>query len=542
MDPAGTALARLMTEADPRALLVVFVLALGVTAIARRYALSAPLLLVVVGLAMSFVPGIPVVPLDPDLVLFLVLPPLLYSAALESSTLRLRENMKRISQLAIGLVVFSTAVVGIAAWLLVPDLPLASALVLGAVVAPPDAVAAASIGRRLGLQRRLMTILEGESLLNDATALTLFRVLLAVAIATTTVGTGVTIAEGLGEFALAAVGGVALGAGLGWLLHRIRMRLHDGVLESSVGLLVPFAIYLLAEELHTSGVLAVVVAGLYLGHKATEAGYATRLQDQAVWKALDTLLEALVFALIGLQLRVVVDGLGEDAGRILGVSLALLVVTILARFVWVFPTIYLPRVLPKVRRAGPALPWRGPFVISWAGMRGVVTLAAAFAIPVGDEMTPGMPGRNVVVFAAFVITVGTLLLQGLTLPTLIRRLHVQDKGGQRDVLDEAAVKQAAAEAALARLDDLSDDSTPQHVTEQLRTWAQHRSNGAWERLGRSDEEIGESPSVAFTRLRREMLTAERDTFVRFRDMGRIDEGVLRDMLRELDYEEAMLDR
>ena len=153
-----------------------------------------------------------------------------------------------------------------------------------------------------------------------------------------------------------------------------------------------------------------------------------------------------------------------------------------------------------------------------------------------------MPGRNVVVFVAFVITVGTLLLQGLTLPTLIRRLHVQDKGGQRDVLDEAAVKQAAAEAALARLDDLADDSTPQHVTEQLRTWAQHRSNGAWERLGRSDEEIGESPSVAFTRLRREMLTAERDTFVRFRDMGRIDEGVLRDMLRELDYEEAMLDR
>ncbi|WP_433037575.1 Na+/H+ antiporter [Actinomycetospora sp. CA-053990] len=542
MDPAGTAPARLMTEADPRALLVVFVIALGVTAIARRYALSAPLLLVVVGLAMSFVPGIPVVPLDPDLVLFLVLPPLLYSAALESSTLRLRENMKRISQLAIGLVVFSTAVVGIAAWLLVPDLPLASALVLGAVVAPPDAVAAASIGRRLGLQRRLMTILEGESLLNDATALTLFRVMLAVAIATTTVGTGVTILEGLGEFALAAVGGVALGAGLGWVLHRIRMRLHDGVLESSVGLLVPFAIYLLAEELHTSGVLAVVVAGLYLGHKATEAGYATRLQDQAVWKALDTLLEALVFALIGLQLRVVVDGLGEDAGRILGVSLALLVVTILARFVWVFPTIYLPRVLPKVRRAGPALPWRGPFVISWAGMRGVVTLAAAFAIPVGDEMTPGMPGRNVVVFVAFVITVGTLLLQGLTLPTLIRRLHVQDKGGQRDVLDEAAVKQAAAEAALSRLDDLSDDSTPQHVTEQLRTWAQHRSNGAWERLGRSDEEIGESPSVAFTRLRREMLTAERDTFVRFRDMGRIDEGVLREMLRELDYEEAMLDR
>jgi CPA1 family monovalent cation:H+ antiporter len=531
-----------VTEADPRALLVVFVVALGVTAVARRFSVSAPLLLVVVGLGISFVPGVPTVPLDPDLVLFLVLPPLLYSAALESSTLRLRENLKRISQLAVGLVVFTTAVVGVAAWLLVPELPLASALVLGAVVAPPDAVAAASIGRRLGLQRRIMTILEGESLLNDATALTLFRVLLAAALATTTVSTGTTVLEGLGEFALAAVGGVAFGAAAGWLLHRVRMRLHDGVLESSVGLLVPFVIYLLAEEVHTSGVLAVVVAGLYLGHKSTEAGYATRLQDQAVWKALDTLLEALVFALIGLQLRVVVDGLGQDAGRILLVSLALLVVTILARFVFVFPMIYAPRLLPAVRRRSPALPWRGPFVISWAGMRGVVTLAAAFAIPVGEPGSPGMPGRDVVLFAAFVITVGTLLVQGLTLPMLIERLHLRDKGAQRDVLDEAAVKQAAAEAAMSRLDELADDGTPQHVTEQLRTWAQHRSNGAWERLGRSDDEIGEAPSVAFTRLRREMLGAERDTFVRFRDMGRIDEGILRDMLRELDYEEAMLDR
>ena len=530
-----------MTDTDPRILLAVFVVALGVTAVARRYGLSAPLLLVVVGLAASYVPGVPVVPLEPDLVLFLVLPPLLYSAALQSSTLRLRENLKRISQLAVGLVLFTTAVVGMAAWLLVPELPLASALVLGAVVAPPDAVAAASIGRRLGLPRRIMTILEGESLLNDATALTLFRVLLAAAVATT-VGTGTTILTGLEEFALAAVGGVLIGAAAGWLLHRVRLRLADGPLESSVGLLVPFAIYLLAEELHTSGVLAVVIAGLYLGHKADEAGYATRLQEQAVWKALDTLLEALVFALIGLQLRVVVGGLGEDATRILLVSLALLGVTILARFVWVFPTIYLPRLLPRVRARGPALSWRGPLVISWAGMRGVVSLAAAFAIPAGGASGPAMPGRDVVVFAAFVITVGTLLLQGLTLPVLIRRLHVRDEGGHRDVLDEAAAKQAAAEAAMQTLDELSDASTPQAVTEQLRAWAQHRANSPWERLGRSDDELGEAPSLAFVRLRRAMLDAERRTFARFREMRRIDEGVLREMLRELDHEEAMLDR
>jgi Na+/H+ antiporter len=528
---------------DPLVLLIVLVLAVAVAALAQRFSISAPLVLVVAGLALSFVPGVPVVPLDPDLVLFLVLPPLLYSAALDSSALRLRENLRPIGLLAVGLVAFTTACVGVVAWFLLPDLPLASALVLGAVVAPPDAVAAASIGRRLGLQRRIMTILEGESLLNDATALTLFRVLLAVALTSgASLTTGEAVLDGLGEFALAAVGGVALGAATGWLLHRIRLRLGDASLESAVGLLVPFAVYLLAEELHTSGVVAVVIAGLYLGHKSTEAGFATRLQDQAVWKALDTLLEALVFALIGLQLRVVVDGLGPEFGLVALVSAAVLATTIAVRFVWVFPMVYLTRLIPKIRARDPAPPWQIPFVISWAGMRGVVTLAAAFAIPPATPEAPEMAGRNVVLFMAFVVTVGTLLLQGLTLPALIRRLHVRDKGAQRDALDEAAAKQAAAEAALNRLDDLSGTDVPQHVTLQLRTWAEHRSNSAWERLGRSDDEIGEAPSASFTRLRRAMLHAERDTFVRFRDAGRIDDGVLREMLRELDYEEAMLER
>jgi monovalent cation/hydrogen antiporter len=522
-------------------LLALLIGALAVSALARRVGAAPPLVLVVVGLAVSFVPGIPDYALEPELILLLVLPPLLYSAAVDSSVLGIKAYLRPIGSLAIGLVLFTTLVVGFAAHALVPGLPLASAFVLGAVVAPPDAVAATAVGRRLGLPRGVMTVLGGESLINDATALTLFRVLLAAAV-TTTVGAATTIVSGLEEFALAAVGGVLIGAAAGWVLHRVRLRLADGALESAVGLLVPFAIYLLAEELHTSGVLAVVIAGLYLGHKADEAGYATRLQEQAVWKALDTLLEALVFALIGLQLRVVVEGLGDDAAQILLVSLALLGVTILARFVWVFPTIYLPRLLPRVRARGPALSWRGPLVISWAGMRGVVTLAAAFAIPAADETGPGMPGRDVVLFAAFVITVGTLLLQGLTLPVLIRRLHVKDEGGQRDVLDEAAAKQAAAEAALARLDELSDGSTPEAVTEQLRAWAQHRANSPWERLGRSDDELGEAPSLAFVRLRRAMLDAERATFARYREMRRIDEGVLREMLRELDHEEAMLDR
>ncbi|WP_018331577.1 Na+/H+ antiporter [Actinomycetospora chiangmaiensis] len=516
------------------ALLIVLVVSLAVTALADRFRVSSPLLLVLVGLVLSFVPGIPNVPLDPDLVLFLVLPPLLYSAALESSALRIRENLNRIGQLAFGLVIFTTAAVGLVAWWVVPGLPLASALVLGAVVAPPDAVAAASIGRRLGLNRRMMTVLEGESLLNDATALTLFRVLLAVAL-----GTGASPWEGIGEFVLAAAGGIALGAAAGWVIHRLRLRLGDSSLESAVGLVVPFAIYLLAEDLHCSGVLAVVIAGLYLGHKSNEGGFATRIQDQAVWKALDRLLEALVFALIGLQLAVVVADLQLTFALVAWSSVAVLGATILARFVWMFPTIYLPRLLPKVRARGPALPWKVPVVLSWAGMRGVVTLAAAFTID------PRMPGRDIVLFLAFVVTVGTLLLQGLSLPWVIRRLNVYDTGAQADTLKEAAAKQAAAEQALARLEELTGidgDRTPGHVTDQLRSWAEQRSNGAWERLGRPAEEIGESPSVAFVRLRRAMLDAERRTFVRFRDMGRLDESAMRELLRELDYEEAMLDR
>lgn len=523
----------------PLVLLVVVVLALAVTALVRRvrrFSLSAPLVLVVVGLGLSYVPGVPEVPLDADVVLFLVLPPLLYSAALESSALRIRENIRPISLLAVGLVVFTTVAAGLVAWWLLPGLSLAAGLVLGAVVAPPDAVAAATIGRRLGLQRRVMTILEGESLFNDATALTLFSVMLAAA-----TGAGASWGGGLLQFAISALGGLAIGAVAGWLVHRVRLALRDPTLESAVGLLVPFGIYLAAEEVHASGVLAVVVAGLYLGHKSTEGGFAARLQDQAVWKALDTILEALVFALIGLQLAVVVRGLAGELWIVVGGSLAVLAVTIVARFAWVFPTVYLTGLLLAARHQEGHPGWRPPVVLSWSGMRGVVTLAAAFAIPPAG--TPGgLASRDVILFAAFAVTVGTLLLQGTTLPWLIRRLDVLDRGAQRDALDEAAAKQAAAEAALHRLGEVADDGVPDHVTEQLRRWAEQRSNGAWERLGRPQAEIGEAPSIAFGRLRREMLTAERETFVRFRDMGRIDDTVLREMLRELDYEEAMLDR
>jgi len=495
--------------------------------------MSPTLVLVVVGIAVSFIPGIPDFQIDPDVVLLLVLTPLLYSAALDSSYLGFRANLRPISLLAVGLVIFSTAVIGLAAWWLIPGLPLPAALVLGAVVAPPDAVAAIAVGRRLGLPRRVMTVLAGESLVNDATALTLFRVAMAAA-----AGASISLLSGLAMFLFAAVGGVLIGLAVAWVVHWIRVRLNDPPIESALGLVVPFAVYLIAEEAHSSGLLAVVAAGLYLGYRAPETGFATRLQDDAVWRASDTVLESVVFALIGLQLTNVVREVGA-IGPLVVTGAILTAVTVLARVVWVYPATYLPRLLPAIRRGDPYPNWRTPAVISWAGMRGVVSLAAAFAI------TPGVPYRDQLVFLAFFITVGTLLLHGLTLPWLIRKLGVRGEETQADALAEAQAQHAAGRAAVARLDELAegtDAQVAQHSVQKLRYMAQLRSNTSWERLGRPAEETGESPTSAYRRLRREMVAAERETFVQYRDDGRIDDEVLRRVLRELDLEEAMLSR
>ncbi|WP_018686662.1 Na+/H+ antiporter [Actinokineospora enzanensis] len=511
-------------------LLLLLAGSLAVAAAARKLDWPAPLLLVAIGLGVSYLPGLPDFHLDPEFVLVLVLPPLLYSAALESSYLDIKAKIRPIGMLAVGLVLFSTVVVGLVAHMIVPGLPLASALVLGAVVAPPDAVAAVAIGRRLGLPRRSMTLLTGESLGNDATALTAFRVALAAA-------TGMAAfswVDGVVTLLITSVGGIAIGLVLGVVVHAIRLRLGDGILESALGMLVPFGAYLLAEELHTSGVLAVVVAGLYLGHNAPAAGYSTRLQETAVWRAVDVLLESLVFALIGLQLRSVIAEAHPD-GALLAASGVVLLAVIVVRFAWIFPTTHLTRwLLPHIRKREARPDWRSLTVISWAGMRGVVSLAAAAAIP------ENMPGRDVVVLLTFVITVGTLLIQGMTLPTLIRRLGVQSDDEQGRVLAEAQVQNTAAQASVNRLDELLDEGDiPEHLAERLRAIAEHRGNAAWERLGRQEME---SPAAAFRRLRRQMLDAERVVFVQARDRGEIDDEILRRVQRELDLEEAALSR
>lgn len=506
---------------------------LAVTAVARRWGLSGPLCLVVVGLAVSYVPGIPSYQIDPHLVLVLILPPLLYSAALNSSYYGIKANLRPIGLLAVGLVLITTLVAGVVAWWLVPGMPLAVALVLGAVVAPPDAVAATSIGRRMGLPRRTMTVLSGESLGNDATALTAYKVAVAAV-----AGASYSLAGGVGIFLLAGAGGLVIGYATGWVVHRVRRVLNNGTLESAVGLLVPFATYWFAESVGASGVLAVVVAGLYLGHLAPSGSAATRLQDRAVWDSADILLESLVFALIGLQLRTVVAGVSGNLRALVLTGIVLTAAVIVVRIVWVFAANYLPE---RVVRTGAS--WRPSAVVSWAGMRGVVSLAAAFAVPVVTESGAPFPYRQDLLFLTLFVTLATLLLHGLTLPWLVKTLNVRGDESYTDALAEAEAQHNAAHAALERLDELTANETPPaNVAAHLRRMAEHRRNSAWERLGRTDEEAGESPSAAYRRLRKEMLDAERSVFVDFRDQRRIDDEVLRRVLHQLDLEDLMLRR
>jgi Na+/H+ antiporter len=521
-------------------LLAVLVAAILLAAVSRRLDISAPLALVVAGLVASTIPGLDEVELDPELVLFVLLPPLLWSAGLESSYVTMRRHVRPIGSLAVGLPLITTLAVGFVAYHVVPDFTLAAALVLGAIVAPPDAVSATAVGRRLGLPRRIMTLLGGESLLNDATALTAYRVALAAAI-----GASAGWVSGLGTFVLAAAGGVIVGALAGTAITFVRSRLDDPLVESAIGLVAPFVIYLLAEEAHASGVLAVVVAALMLGQRSTHAGYATRLQDDAVWKALQLILESFAFLLIGLQLPGVVGQLsGLSAVAMTVSSVAVLTTVIAVRMAWVYATTSLRRPRPAAGEV---------FVVAWAGMRGVVSLAAAFGVPLTTLSGAPFPGRPQLVFLTFVVVVGTLLLHGLTLPWVIRRFGIRGDDAQRDALAHAAAQDKAARAAAARLDELLEEHRtegtgvrPAAVTddaaEVLRRWNTARRNSAWERLGRSEDEIGESPASAFRRLRLEMLAAERDTFIAERDAGNIDDEVLREVLRGLDLEEATLNR
>lgn len=500
-------------------LLVVTVVAVG--GVARRWNLPGPLLLVAVGLAASTLPRFKGFELDPDLVLVGLLPPLLYAAAVRTSLLDVRSNFGSIAALSVGLVIATTVAVGfLVSWLL--PVPMAAAFALGAVVAPPDAVAASAIARRVGLPRRLVTILEGESLLNDATAL----VCLTAAIAGIT--GHVTVGSVAGTFVLSVVGGTGVGVGVALLVGRVRLAVDDTLTDASLTLITPFLAYLLAEEIHASGVLAVVVAGLLLGHKATFIQSApSRLFERTNWRMIEFLLENTVFLLIGLQVRPILAAVGNSElgpGMIAVAAIATLVTGIAVRMGWFLI------VRSVLIRRGAAPSGAALAVLSWAGTRGVVTLAAAFVLP------PETPHREVLVLLALVVTAGTLVLQGSTLPLVIRRLGLVGPDRAEDALAAASVYQQAARAGRVRLDELAGDESAQ-VVDRLRTRSIERADALWERLGPT----GETPSHAFARLRREMLRAERAEVLAIRDAGTVPHEVLQQVLAALDVEESVIE-
>ncbi|MER6952700.1 Na+/H+ antiporter [Streptomyces sp. NPDC000618] len=514
----------------------------AIAAAARRTPVPAPLLLVAVGLAVSYVPGVPDYTLDPDVVLPLLLPPLLYTSATDSSYLDLRAQMRPVALLSVGYVLFATFAVGWAAYLLVPGLPLTAALVLGAVVAPPDAVAATAVARRVGLPSRITTILQGESLLNDATAITAYKVALAVV-----VGEGASWAGGIEEFLVASVGGTAVGLILMAPLHWLRTHLKEPLLQNTLSLLIPFVAYAAAEQFHASGVIAVVVVALYLGHRAWEVDFATRLQEEAVWKMVAFVLESAVFALIGLQLPVVLRGLGDYEGPDAAwYAVALFLVVVVVRFLWVYPATFLPRLSARVRAREANPTWRGPIVIGWAGMRGVVSLAIAFSIPLTvDDGEAPFPYRNLILFLTFTTVIGTLVMQGLTLPPLIRLLKFPEPDPQAATLAEANAQAQASRVAEERLDALLADernTLPPPLADRLHSVLERRRNAVWERLGQVNPITGETVDDTYRRLSREMISAEREMFVRLRDGRYIDDEMLRTLLRRLDLEEAAVYR
>ncbi len=501
----------------------------GASALSRRLPIPAPLCLTLVGLVASLVPGVPLVRLSPDVVLIGFLPPLLYATAIRTSLVDFRRNKLAIAQLSVGLVLVTAFVTALVVWWLLP-VSFAVAVAVGAVVAPPDAVAATAVARRVGMPRRMVTILEGEGLVNDATALVTLRAAIAAM-------AGAISVWGVGfDFIGAAAGGVAVGIAVALVMGRVRLDIRDEITDTAISLITPFMAYLLAEELNCSGVLAVVVAGLALTHKAYFLQTASsRIFERTNWMTIEFLLENTVFFFIGLQVRqIIIDASKSDlpAGRVVLVCTAVPLAVILVRPLWVFPMTYLPRLFSRLRGRSSetaALPWTVPAGISWAGMRGVVTLAAAFVLPTNT------PYRPVLILIALVVVGATLLLQGATLSLVLKRLGLRGPDAAEDALQLAIVQQKVTAAGLRRLDDMTADANDE-VLQRLRRRAQERNDAAWERLGGTNE----TPSQEYSRLRTEMIDAERGELIRIRDKGVVANEVLRQALGAIDIEETVL--
>ena len=495
-----------------------------------------PIFLVLGGLALGFVPGVPSLALAPDVVLVAVLPPLLYVSAFFTSVRDLRANAKAIGILAIGLVVATTVTVAVVAHAAIDGLPWSAAFVLGAVVAPTDPIASTAIMRRLGVSRRLVSVVESESLVNDGTALVLYRVAVVAAVSGT-----FSVWDASARFVWSVVGGIAIGLVVGFLTAQVRRRLDNPPLEVTIALMTGYFAFIPANAASASGVIAVVTAGVYLGWRTPElTSVQSRLQGVAVWEIIIFVLNALMFALVGLQLSRILDSLsGRSAGELVRDGVLVTGTVIVTRILWLPVFSHLPRLLWNSSRT-PAKPLSHTFLISWSGLRGAVSLAAALAIPLTTKAGTSFPDRDLIVFLAFCVILGTLVLQGLSLPLVIRMLGIEPDHSEDD--ENAKARIHAAEAAIARLDELlEEDWVREDTAERMRGLYNFRRNRFRARFDEEDDGMIEEQSTSYQRLRRELLEAERGAVIRLRNEGHINDDVMHRVTRDLDLEDSRLD-
>jgi len=517
---------------------LLFLVAL-LTVLSRRIGIPYPILMTVGGLLLGLVPGLPRIELAPEIVFLLFLPPILFSAAYFTSLRELRANARPIGLLAFGLVLATTGAVAVVTHALAPGIGWPAAFVLGAIVSPPDAVAATAIAQRLGLPRRVVIILEGESLVNDSTALVAYRLAVVAA------ATGVfSLGEAVLSFMVVSVGGVVIGLVIGWALIEIEKRLTDPPVEVLVSLLGPFAAWLPAESLQVSGVLAVVTAGIVLGRAAPRIMSSdTRVLGSGVWQMMIFTLNGLVFILIGLQLPTILDEVSVDRSVWELAVLAILVsgTVIAVRLLWVFPGTYLPRMLTRmlsrrVRTREPLPPPRAVLIIGWAGLRGVVSLAAALALPLTTNTGAPFPGRGLLLFLTFSVILATLVGQGLTLPFAIRWLGLGDDGSADH--EELHAREAAVSAALGRLEQLAAE-WPGHLEliERLQRDQEHAAEHLEHDHDAGGELLGDQEMTEHAAIRQAVIDTQRVALIDLRDRGVIGDEAMRRVERDLDLEE-----
>jgi Na+/H+ antiporter len=510
----------------------------GLSALARLVAIPYPIVLVVGGALLGFVPGLPDVTLDPDVVLVVFLPPLLHSSSIFADFGFLRSSLRAITLTTVGLVLITMAAVALVAHALVPGMSWEAAFVLGAIVSPTDPLAAATILRRLQAPRRIVSAVEGEGLFNDATALVAYRVAVAAVVAGS-----FSLADATLDFVLAAAGGVAIGLVVGWAIAEIRQRVTDAQVSITISLLTGYAAFVPADAVGASGVLATVTAGIYMGIRAPRILPARiRLQGFFVWDILDFVVNATLFVLIGLQLRMVVDALGGySTGELAGYAVAVSAVVVVTRLAWVLLVPLVIRLIDRrpsqvARRTA----WRWRVVVGWSGMRGAVSLAVALAIPLHTDSGADFPQRDLIVFLTFAVIFFTLVVQGLSLPTVIRRLDVTDDGS--DANEELRARLVATKAAIDQIDALSaEEWTRDDTIERMRGMYEYRKRRLAAQAGKIEDDGYEDRSIAYQQMVQIVLSAQREALLKLRANNELSNEAMNRILRELDLEESRLE-